>query len=81
MKVCKRFNTMYTRSLIVGIFTSLVALAQQSAQAPPFPTGGKIALQVEPTAQPRSLIQLVRMSNLIIDGTINSLMPPHCCLN
>lgn len=66
------------RLLIIGMTIGVFSgFAQRSAQAPLVPpNGGKVTVNIEPRAQPRSLIQLIRMSNLIIDGTVTGATPP-----
>ena len=68
---------MYAWILIVAITIGLsTGFAQSNASAPPFRTPGKVAVQLELTGEPKSLIQLIRASNLIIDGTVTGAMPP-----
>ena len=55
---------------------SVSALAQTSLQQQPVRKPGAVVVQVEPLAQPRSLLDLIRMSGLIVDGTVSSVLTP-----
>jgi hypothetical protein len=69
--------TVPTRILIAAIaMSALPGLAQTGAQSHGSLSGGKVVVQLEPLGQPRSLIQLIRASSLIIDGDISSVLPP-----
>jgi len=62
--------------LIIGMtVATLSGFAQSSARARRLPDGGKITVQVDPTSHPQSLIQLIRISNLIIDGAVTGALP------
>jgi hypothetical protein len=64
------------RIAVAGLFIGVVhVLAQTSAQRPLFPNSGTAVIQVTPTVSPTSLLHLIRASSLIVDGTVNSLLP------
>lgn len=67
---------MYTRIAIMSLAICVcLGLAQINAHRPPLRDGGKVVVQVTPTAAPTSLLQLIRMSTLVVDGTVSSSLP------
>lgn len=67
---------MHTQIVIAGLLVSAVSvLAQTSAQRPLFQNGGAVVVHVTPTVSPTSLLQLIRASSLIVDGTVSSVLP------
>ncbi len=58
--------------LVVG---AVSILAQTGAQRPAAINGGHEVVMVEPVFSPWTLLQMVRASDLIVDGTVSSLLP------
>ncbi len=67
---------MHTRMIVACLFISAAsAAAQTSAQRPLLGGAGAVVMDVAPTASPTTLVQLVRASIVIVDGTVSSLLP------
>lgn len=54
--------------------SAATAFAQTSAQRTIPGTGGAEVLLVDPVASPRTLLQLIRASSVIVDGTVSGLL-------
>jgi hypothetical protein len=66
---------MYTHIVALGLFSCItVSLAQNSALISP-PEGGNLTAKLTPAANPASLFELIRRSNIIVEGTIVSTLP------
>lgn len=67
---------MISSRLIITLAASMaVCLGQTSAHRPPDITGGKITVQVEPTIEPWSLLQMIQVAPLIVDATVLNRLP------
>lgn len=71
--------SMIWRGLGVLLLCATVAVSQTDTMRPndgsKAATNGTVHVQVTPDAQPASLLELIRGSALIIDGTISSVLP------
>jgi hypothetical protein len=59
-------------SLVVCVVS---CFAQGSLEGPPVPDGEKVVVLVDTKQRPASLLDLIRMSSLIVDGTVTSHLP------
>lgn len=66
---------MRTQIAIAGILIGIPLFAQTSAQRPSFQDGGTQVMHVTPTVSPTSLLQLIRASTLIVDGSVSGALP------
>lgn len=68
---------MYIRLGAMGFFVSIWILsAQQNGHRQKYPRSGDTVVELMPVSEPNSLEQLIRMSALIVDGTVVSTLPP-----
>lgn len=56
-------------ALLIG---TLSIFAQSTAQGPPAINGGHRVMMLEPLFAPRTLLQMVRATDLIVDGSVSA---------
>lgn len=65
------------RLVVTGFFVCIWVLsAQQNGHRRKYPRSGDTVVELMPVSEPNSLEQLIRMSTLIVDGTVVSTLPP-----
>src|SRR5437773_1935060 len=70
------FCIMFVRIMTICLFIcASITSAQKNGQRPPHPHSGKVVLQLDPIAGPTSLDQLIKVSPLIVDGAVSSVLP------